>query len=360
MRVSIGIDIGKRKCDYCVVDSRGKVLERNQYINKPSIVDEVAKQLKAKYGKDIRAACETTGNMWNFTYDAFEKAGIVIFLANTYKMALIAKTGKKTDKIDAEKIANIVRMDFIPECYVPGKKIRGLRALVRQRISLVQDRTSYINRVHSLLDRHDLEIDSTSMYSKKALAQLFAAKLDPIEDEMALQRYARIIANLTAEIEDMDNQLADEAAQNEDAKLLASMTGIGPYISLLLAVEIADVKRFAKAKQMISWAGLCPVIEQSGDRTYSGKIKHKDVNKRVRWAMSEAANTAIRFDTRMKAIYETARRRHAGLHGPAIIVVANKMINIAWYLLRSRTPYESRNENLYKRKLARLERKRKK
>ena len=93
---------------------------------------------------------------------------------------------------------------------------------------------------------------------------------------------------------------------------------------------------------------------------YSGKIKHKDVNKRVRWAMSEAANTVIRFDTRMKAIYETARRRHAGLHGPAIIVVANKMINIAWYLLRSRTPYESRNENLYKRKLARLERKRKK
>ena len=184
----------------------------------------------------------------------------MIFLANTYKMALIAKTGKKTDKIDAEKIANIVRMDFIPECYVLGKKIRGLRTLVRQRSNLIQDRTRNINRVHSLLDRHDLEINSTSMYSKKALAQLFAAKLDPIEDEMTLQRYARIIANLTAEIEDMDNQLADEVAQNEDAKLLTSMTGIGPYTSLLLAVEIADVKRFAKPRQMISWAGSYPVM----------------------------------------------------------------------------------------------------
>ena len=77
---------------------------------------------------------------------------------------------------------------------------------------------------------------------------------------MVLQRYARQIVNLTAEIEDMDEELADEAAQNEDAKLLASMTGIGPYTSLLLAVEIADVKRFAKAKQMISWAGSYPVM----------------------------------------------------------------------------------------------------
>ena len=179
MRVSIGIDIGKRKCDYCVVDSRGKVLERGHYINKPKFAAEVAKRLKAKYGKDIRAACETTGNMWNFTYDAFENAGIKILLANTYKMAIIAKTGKKTDKIDAEKIANIVRMDFIPECYVPGKKIRGLRALVRQRNSLVQDRTRYINRVHSLLDRHDLEINASSMHSKKNIDTIVCSQVRP-------------------------------------------------------------------------------------------------------------------------------------------------------------------------------------
>ena len=58
--------------------------------------------------------------MWNVTFDALEDAGIEAKLANTFKMAIIAKTGKKTDKVDAEKIAQILRMNMIPECYVPS------------------------------------------------------------------------------------------------------------------------------------------------------------------------------------------------------------------------------------------------
>ena len=73
--------------------------------------------------KTCSAACETTGNMWNVTYTKFEAAGIPIKLANTYKMAIIAKTGKKTDKVDAQKIAQVLRMDMIPEC--PATRIRA-------------------------------------------------------------------------------------------------------------------------------------------------------------------------------------------------------------------------------------------
>ena len=107
---------------------------------------------------------------------------------------------------------------------------------------------------------------------------------------------------------------------------------------------------------MASWGGLCPVVYQSGDSTYAGKIKKRGSSSLISWAICEAANTAVLHDPRMKAVYESAKKRHAGKHAPAIIVVANKMITIMWYMLHTKTPYQSRNEGLYRRKLARMER----
>ena len=81
-----------------------------------------------------------------------------------------------------------------------------------------------------------------------------------------------------------------------------------------------------------------------------------DTNGLVNWAMIEAANIAVQHDPRMEAVYRKARQRHADKHAPAVVVVANKMITIAWHILTTRTPYESRDEDRYRRKLARMER----
>ena len=199
--ISIGIDIGKRKCDVCVMDGKGKVLHTGQYQNTVSDADKFAEQTALRYSaRRCQAACETTGNMWNITYGAFERHGIDIKLANTYKMAIIAKTGKKTDKIDAQKIASVLRMDSIPECYVPSADTRGVRAMVRQRIRTVQDRTRVINRVHSLLDRYDVKIDASEMYAIKAVEQMESASLGSVHDEIVLSQCARQIKEYLGKI----------------------------------------------------------------------------------------------------------------------------------------------------------------
>ncbi len=212
-----------------------------------------------------------------------------------------------------------------------------------------------INRVHSLLDRYDVKIDASEMYAIKAVEQMESASLGSVHDEIVPSQCARQIRSLTEEIRHMDEHLEKEASLNEDAKLLASMTGMGIYSALLLAVKIADIVRFETPKNLVSWAGLCPAIHQSGDKNYMGRIKKLDTNSLVNWVMCEAANTAVIHDTRMKAVYESSKRRHAGKHALAIVTVANKMITIAWHILKTRTPYESRNEGLYKRKLAKME-----
>ena len=356
MKADTGTDIAKRKCDCCIVDGGGRVLERGQYPNTEDGARQAAERMARTYGGGCRAACETTASLWNTTFDAFEEAGIKILPADTYRMALIAKTAKKTDKVDAEKIANILRMGTIPECYVPPAGIRGVRAMVREGVRTAWDRTRVTNRVHSLPGRNNLTIDASEMHAKKAIAQMEDISLKSVHDEIILHRHARQIRHMTEETDEMDRMPAGEAAQNEDAGLPAGMTGMGVFFSLLLAVGTGAIGRFDSPKQMVSWAGLCPVVYQSGDKLYAGRIKKPDTNGLVNWAMCEAADVAIRHDARMEPACLSARKRHAGRHAPAIIVVAHKMISMAWHMLKTRTPYESRNMDLYRRKPARMER----
>ena len=358
MKISIGIDISKKKCDYCVINGRGKVLERGQYLNTSKDAGRCARDLLARYGKagTCRAACEATANMWITTINEFERAGIDIKLANAYRMAIISKTAKKTDKVDAEKIAQILRMGMIPECYIPSAHVRGIRNMVRQHVRLTQARTKVVNQVHNLLDAHGESVYAVHVYSQKALLYLDALRLGSEQDEFVLRQCTRRLRHYTSEIAEVDKRLEAEAAKNEDVRLLASMTGIGTYTAILLASEISDITRFAGPKNLVSWAGLCPTVKQSGKETRLGRMKKTGTDGLVNWAMCEAANVAVRHDDRMKAVYESARKRHAGKHMLAIVVVANKMVNIMWHLLTTRTPYESRSRDLYSRKLAKLKR----
>ena len=162
---NIGIDISKKKCVVCVMDDKGKILEESAYENTLVDAKEFACRMKKEYGRkgQCRAACETTGNMWLKTFEAFEEYGIPIKLANTYKMKIISDTDVKTDPIDARKIANILRVDMIPQCYVAPPVLRDARELLRYRISMVQARTALINYTHGLLDKYDVKLHISNM-----------------------------------------------------------------------------------------------------------------------------------------------------------------------------------------------------
>ena len=356
--VYIGIDISKRKCDVCTVDAKGKVLERGQYSNTPEGAKKFAASLKRKYGRRRPvAACETTANMWQVSYAAFEDAGIDIKLADTYKMVLISRTSKKTDKIDAEKIAQVLRMGMLPECHVPDAGTRAQRQLIRRRVSLGQDRTRATNRLRALLDMHGRTVNASRLYLKKAMAQLSGMILGDGEDSVdtaVLRSHVKQIASLNDGIEDVERRIDVEAAADEDAELLMSITGFDAYSAIALSAEIDDISRFETPKQFISWAGLCPIVRQSGDEVHHGGVKKIGRNRTVNWLLTEAANTAVQHDPRMKDVYKKARARHADKHAPAIVVVANKMATIAFYVLVSRKPYTHSNTPRYDRKLKRL------
>ena len=352
---NIGIDISKRKCVVCVMDGKGKVLEEASYDNTLESAKKFARGMKKEYGRKgpCRAACESTANMWLKTFEAFEESGIPIKLANTYKMKIISDTDVKTDPIDARKIANALRVGIIPECYVAPSDLRDVRELLRYRISMVQARTALINYTYGLLDKYDVTLDASTMYSKKAIRLLLQMNLERPNDNMILQNCARRIAHATEEISSIEEEIDRQAAVNGDAKLLMSMTGIEAFAAMLLVSEIGDISRFKTADRLVSWTGMCPRVYQSGNVTHHGRMK-KASNRRVNWIMIQAANVAVRHDDRLKLFYQKAKTRHGGNHPIAITHVANKMVRIIWKMLTAKEPYESHNASRYAKKMRRM------
>ena len=356
---SIGIDISKKKCDYCVLDPGGNVVERGQYRNTVQDAREAAREMARKYGAkkgECRAVCESTANMWRTTYEAFEDAGVRICLASPYKLKMITQSAKKTDREDAHKLAMLLRSGMIEACHVPTKHVRGIRTLIRHHVRLTPDRTKVINRIRGILDAYNVGIEAKTLYSLKGIGQLEETELGTANETFVLQKYTKQMQYLTESLSDTDRHLIAEAEQNRDARLLMSMPGVGPFVALLMAVEIDGITRFKSPKKLVSMAGFCPKIRESGDSTRMNRIKKQNTNSLVNWVMCEAAQIAVMHDPKMALVYEAVKRRHADKHALGIVAVAHKMVTIMWHILSTGTPYKSRNEAMYQRKLNKIKR----
>ena len=91
------------------------------------------------------------------------------------------------------------------------------------------------------------------------------------------------------------------------------MTGIDYYAAMLLASEIDGIGRFASPKKLVSWAGMCLTVHQSGNTMYHGRMK-KDSNRKVNWVLIQAAHVAVLYDGRMRDYYERMKKTHPQQH----------------------------------------------
>ena len=143
----IAVDIGKRNCVVCITDKDGSIVEETKYINTLEEAERFVSYLDKKYCyRKFHAVCESTANMWFKTYEAFEKHGIDVKLANPFKTKAIAEARIKTDKLDAQTLAHLLRSNLIAESYIAPDNIREDRFLLRLRINLVSDRTRVMNK----------------------------------------------------------------------------------------------------------------------------------------------------------------------------------------------------------------------
>jgi transposase len=108
-------------------------------------------------------------------------------------------------------------------------------------------------------------------------------KLEGNNDQFQLNNHINNIEFLNNQIMQIDKKVSSQAVKNKDVKILMSMTGIDYFSAMLIISEIGDITRFRHPSKLVSWAGLCPTIHQSGNSLYMGRMK--EGNKKIRWIM---------------------------------------------------------------------------
>jgi transposase len=332
----IGVDLHKKIITVCVMAENRVVLGRKTlYCNHPDQVVEFCLQFRP-----FKVVLEATANyLW--LVDRLEPLAQRVVLANPKKLRVIAESTKKTDRLDAQILAEFLARDMIPEAYMPTPRQRQHRILVRQRQYLRSCITAVRCKIRHILADHNA--DRQDLFSAGCGKSYF--KELPLSDA---ERF--VIKQLWSEYEDYQAQLlaltkkikafAAKAPKREAEarQILKTAPGVGFVTAEVVLSELGDVRRFKNAKAVCSYAGLVPVVKQSGGKKSKDLSISKQGSGLLRWALVESAWGLVRTSVKWSALF--ARLKKRGGNKRAIVAVARRLLCVLYAMLKTSSPYK--------------------
>jgi transposase len=285
--VHVGVDLHKRVSQIAVLTDEGD-LQPHRFANDPQRLEAFLGQLPAQ----SPIAIEATGTWW-WLVDLLERLGHQPVLSHPKATKAIAAARLKNDKVDAQRLARLLRGDLLPTVWIPPAALREARELVRHRINLVWLRSAVRNRLLSMLARRNLQPSRVKNWlTPGGQRELRALALTPspgtIRDDCLT-----LLPLLDAQIRRLDAELVQRWGHDPRGQRLTTIPGIGPFIAIVLVLELGDIARFPSAKHMASYIGLTPRVRASADRVRSGHIT-REGNRLLRWVLVLAATQASR------------------------------------------------------------------
>jgi transposase len=331
----IGVDHHKQVSMMTVLDEDGRERRTGRIPNFRKYVEGFLKDYRP-----FTAVLEA-GRSSYVMADLLRELGGKVKIANALQVKAIAHARIKTDKRDSRTLAQLLRADLIPEIYQRGESNRGAQRLMRMRAYWVRQQTEVKNKIQALLAQQKEEIRLEVEKHKEGLFSLRGMELVsklPMEgqDKMVLDDLLQGYQEAQVHIKKSDGLVRILYGEIEGASRIDSVPGFATTLSVLVAVEIADVKRFSRPADLHSYAGLIPSTYSSGERTYHGRIT-KQGNAWLRWAALEAVYPAIKKDLALWALYNRlARRKGANV---AKIAVARRLLTIIYRVLSEKRDY---------------------
>jgi len=291
-------------------------------------LEELAKQYTG-----AEAAIEASGH-YRPIYEMLDEH-LDVTLVNPSKNRIIADAAVKTDRVDAKRLALMLRADMLAESYVPPDEIRKLRDLVRTRKSLVEERTAEKNRVRAVLTRTNNTYDSELFgpTGREFLAELSLSDTD----RTIIEAHLSVIDEYDQQIERLEEKIERRVLESPAAQRLLTIPGVGQYTAAVIVAEVGEIERFDEDKQLVSYAGLDPVVHQSGDKEVRGSIS-KEGSAPLRWALVQCASIAVRCDEYLGNFYTRLKQRKN--HQIAIVATARKMLVSIFHMLTRKEPYD--------------------
>jgi transposase len=272
------------------------------------------------------------GSSWAPVYDAAVSVGASVVLSNPLRTRLIADASLKTDRVDSEALATLLRVHALPTAYAPPSKTRDLRTAVCERVYYKRRVTAVKNRTYAVLLRRGIEYGDSILKYRRKREELRSLELPEIDRGLDVLRFFEDTCK------DLDREIHETWVRSTDAQLLSTIPGIGELTSVALVAFICPIERFSSPEKLSSYVGLCPSIRQSGESLQHGPLK-RDSNGLLRWLLMEATWTHCRKVPR-GAVGKIARRvgRRRGKSQGAV-AGAHKMVKIVYAMLKRKEAF---------------------
>jgi transposase len=334
----IGLDVHKEFCQACVIDESGRALSNERFSSTNEELDRFLDGFQ-----DAKFVLESTG-IWEFIYEGIERRGFEAVLAHPLKVRAIAEARVKTDKVDAETLAQLLRADLIPRSWIPPKDIRDLRQLVRQRAYLVRQASRFKNRIHAEILRRGVRRPENlkTPFAQRSIRWMRSLDIPTVTSCL------NCLESVQAQVQEINAQLLVEFERRGDAQLIATVPGIGFYGALLILAEVDDVRRFGHPEKLCAYAGLVPTVSQSASCVKYGSIS-KDGSAYLRWILTESVHVHTRYEPGSQLSRFHARIAKRRGKRVATVATSRKLLRIIYWMLVRHEPFHSHGFNPVKR-----------
>jgi transposase len=252
----------------------------------------------------------------------------------------ITASKKKNDAADAEKIADLLRCNLLPECYMAPEEHRNLRRILRYRNFLVREAVKMKTKTASLLMEVGAEYTKARLHGAKYFLELLG-NLDYVPESVLnlLQMTRSNMESFSKMEKSLIRALRSDSQISKRVELLMSIQGVGEVTALTWVLEIGDVSRFGRIEQAVSYCGLCSAQKESAGKNYRGPISKKR-NKHLQTVLIEAAKLAPRWNLQLAEVHE--RELTKGNRNRATLAVARKLVAYMWAVDKKQQTFESR------------------
>jgi transposase len=318
-----GLDIHKEKLAGCIMDKNGNITREHTF---PSSQKALERFLDGIPSSDIKIAIEACG-LWRGIHTILTDMGYNVRLANPKKTHDIA-CQKKTDKVDARILADLLRTNYLPEVWIPDEQTLQFRDLTRHKATLTRLKTQVQGKIRGYLLRKGATYGKLS--KEETLTTL-------AEEDPDIKNLVQVYHSVKQEEKEVMRRIKRIAQNMKQTTMLMSMPGIAEFSSLMILAEIGDIRRFSSPKELVSYSGLCRGIYQTGSTERS--VPNTAVNKWLKWIIYECSGRASMLNPRFQNYYYKIKEKKG--FKTARRATARKMLTIIWHMLTNEEPYHA-------------------
>jgi transposase len=338
--IYVGVDIGKKSWKSAILTEH---LEHKTFTQPPE-VDVLVNYLKRSFpGAKYHCAYEA-GYFGFWIHDQLQRQGVDCLVVNPADVPTKDKEKtKKTNKVDARKLARSLRNGELDPIYVPNRASLEDRSLVRMRYSFVKKQTRCKNQIKAMLRFYGITIlddIGEKHWSGRFINWIESLTLERSTGDGALKALLGELGHLRQTIADLTRKirhLATEEPYRTMVSNLVTIPGISTLTAMVLLTELVDIKRFKTLDHLASYVGLVPGEDSTGERDNITGISPRR-NPFLRTLIIEASWVAVRKDPAlMDAFLKLSRRMPKN---KAIVRIARGLLNRIRYVLKNQKPYQ--------------------